>query len=382
MSVSPKEQEPMYKRLREVHKGLKRVKEQIEEIIRPTARFTRKLVPGMATKTWQMTDMSTDPDGSIVGWLWQVFRNDVPYAQSTEQHPQFALDNSYEYRVKLTVTDSGGLTDNTEQVIPAVPVPPVDTLVYEHNFNDGTIGVFTQWGGYTPQPVTVIDDPTGSGRGKVAKIVYERDPAGGGSRDVNGGLYVHPNPVGGHPEGVGFGDRIYFQGDFYIPSYSAGNTPSQLTQVQRKLTYLKFGTPALRTGGLFPVLWERADGSGMYLSLVIENNVTGVPTNADGLAVVTKNSWYRLGLELVVNHQGVADGAVRLWLKQGGESDVLIYERIGFEVFVPGLAGTAAFIYEWGIGNQEQWGETDPVAMKDYRLWDNIEFHTQRPVGP
>ncbi len=97
--------------------------------------------------------------------------------------------------------------------------------------------------------MSVIADPTGSGRGSVAKIVYERDPAAGGSRDVNGGMYAHPNPPGGHPEGVGSGDRIYFQGDFYIPSYSASNTPTRPAQVQRKLAYLKFGSPAVRSAG-------------------------------------------------------------------------------------------------------------------------------------
>jgi hypothetical protein len=270
------------------------------------------------------------------------------------------------------VTSTGPTPPGTDRE-PSTPAA-ASALVYRHDFNDRTIGEFGQWGGYTPKPVSVIADPTGSGRGNVARVVYERDPAGGGSRDVNGGMYAHPNPPGGHPEGVGFGDRVYFQGDFYIPSYPAGNTPSRLSQVQRKLTYLKFGSPAARSGGLFPVLWGRTDGSGMDLSLVTENNVTAVPTNVDGLAFVRWNTWYRMGLEMIVNHQVVADGTIRLWL-----NDALIYEGKNLEIFVAGSNGASAFIYEWGIGNQEQWAENEPVPMKNYRLWDNIEFRTARP---
>ncbi|HEX8274364.1 MAG TPA: Ig-like domain-containing protein, partial [Longimicrobiaceae bacterium] len=85
----------------------------------------------------------------------------------------------------ITATSEG--KSGTAAVTVSAPAAPVgSTVVYAHNFNDGTIGAFGQWGGYTPKPVSIIADPTGSGRGSVAKVVYERDSAGGGSVDVNG----------------------------------------------------------------------------------------------------------------------------------------------------------------------------------------------------
>jgi uncharacterized protein YjdB len=268
----------------------------------------------------------------------------------------------------ITATSEG--KSGTAQV--TVSAPSVgSTLVYAHNFNDGTIGAFGQWGGYTPQPVSVIADPTGSGRGNVAKVVYERDPAGGGSADVNGGMYYRANPAGGHPSGVGFGERIYVAADFYLPRYP-GTAPAQAQYEQRKLVYIKFGDPNNRSGNVIINAWGRADKSGMDLSLVSGTWASASREDAYGLNALDFDRWHRVELEIVVNHRGVADGSVRLW-----HNGRLVKERTGMIVFDPSPAETSDFIYEYGIGNQEQWGVND--TMKDYRLWDNIEFRTARP---
>ncbi|MEW5931484.1 MAG: Ig-like domain-containing protein, partial [Gemmatimonadota bacterium] len=147
----------------------------------------------------------------------------------------------------ITATSEG--KSGTAAVTVSAPAPVASSVVYAHNFNDGTIGAFGQWGGYTPKPVSIIADPTGSGRGSVAKVVYERDPAGGGSVDVNGGMYYRPNPAGGHPSGVGFGDSIYFRADLWFPRYPGGR-PAKPQIDQRKLLYLKFGESTNRSSSL------------------------------------------------------------------------------------------------------------------------------------
>jgi hypothetical protein len=48
-------------------------------------------------------------------------------------------------------------------------------------------------------------------------------------------------------------------------------------------------------------------------------------------------------------------------------------------VFSDSPSPATDFVYEWGIGNQEQWGADEKLPMKDYRIWDNIEFRTRRP---
>ena len=244
--------------------------------------------------------------------------------------------------------------------------------VLGHDFDDGTIGAFGQWGGYTPRPVSIVADPTGSGRGKVARVVYERDPAGGGSVDVNGGMYIRPNPPGGHPDGVGFGDSIYFRADLWMPRYPGGR-PNRPQVDQRKLLYIKFGEPSNRSSSLVLNSWGRTDGSGLDLALVSERTLGDAEVNY-GLGPINWETWHKLEMQLIVNHKGASDGIVRVWL-----DGRLVKERRGVVIFDPSASPATDFIYEWGVGNQEQWAPDERLPMKDYRLWDNIEFRTGRP---
>lgn len=82
--------------------------------------------------------------------------------------------------------------------------------------------------------------------------------------------------------------------------------------------------------------------------------------------------WHRFEIEIVANHKGMADGSVRVWF-----NGQLVKERTGVLLFSASPDPASDFIYEYGIGNQEQWQATD--VMKDYRLWDNIQFRTARP---
>jgi hypothetical protein len=267
-------------------------------------------------------------------------------------------------------------TDPEPTPIEPAPTPAEpavgSNLVYGHDFDDGTTGELGQWGGYTARPVSVIADPTGSGRGGVAKVAYERDPSGGGSVDVNGGMYFRPNPAGGHPSGVGFGDSIYFRADLWFPRYPGGR-PDRPHVDQRKLLYLKFGESSNRSSSLVLNSWGRTDGSGLDLALVSERTAGDAESNY-GLGGIGWETWHRIEMQLIVNHRGVADGVVRVWL-----DGRLVKERRGVVIFDPSASTATDYIYEWGIGNQEQWSADEKVPMKDFRMWDNVEFRTGRP---
>jgi hypothetical protein len=248
---------------------------------------------------------------------------------------------------------------------------PASVLVYAHGFEDGTLGTFGQWGGYTPKPVSVVADPTGSGRGKVARVVYERDAASGGPPDVNGGLYARINPAGGHPGGIGFGERIYVAGDVYLPRYQ-NTAPAQGQFDLRKLLYIKFGDPDRRSGHIVLNAFGRADKSGLDLGLASGLYGSSHYAQDYGLGALAFDRWHRVEVEIVANHRDVADGIVRVWF-----NGRLVKERTGVLLFSPSPNEASDFIYEYGIGNQEQWQPGD--TMKNYRLWDNIEFRTGRP---
>jgi hypothetical protein len=264
---------------------------------------------------------------------------------------------------------------------PPPPPPPGDAvLIAGTDFNNGLIAPFTQWGGYTAQPVTVVDDFTGSGRGKIAKVAYERLASSPGGRDVNGGLYIpQSNPV----IGTTFGQTVYLEHDFWLPNYPNG-VPQQPAQDQRKLWYTKGGgddpndgePTTVRTAGFYPVLWGRPDASGMDMWWINEDNVTyGDPFIVYGVASFAWETWYKIGVEYKLNQIGVADGRVRIWI-----NDQLKMDLPNFEWFKGGVVGAAAYIYEWGIGNQEQWNIGEPVDMKDFRCFDRIAFYDKAPT--
>jgi PKD repeat protein len=74
--------------------------------------------------TCRFTDKSTDPDGSIVEWVWAF----AELGQSTSQHPTFDFGGSGTYSVSLTVTDDDGRQSSstesvTVSILPSNQVP-------------------------------------------------------------------------------------------------------------------------------------------------------------------------------------------------------------------------------------------------------------------
>jgi PKD repeat protein len=61
----------------------------------------------------QMTDSSTDPDGTIEEWEWDFGDG----TSSTARNPSHSYTQSGEYTVSLTVTDDDGLTDTSTMTI-------------------------------------------------------------------------------------------------------------------------------------------------------------------------------------------------------------------------------------------------------------------------
>jgi PKD repeat protein len=77
--------------------------------IPPTASFTYT-INGL---TVNFTDTSTDPDGTIVSWLWNFGDGNT----STLQNPTHTYATGGTYTVTLTVTDNDGATDTASALI-------------------------------------------------------------------------------------------------------------------------------------------------------------------------------------------------------------------------------------------------------------------------
>ena len=78
----------------------------------PVADFSTDISEGTAPLTVQFTDNSYDPDGYIISWFWDFDDGNT----STHQEGgniTHTFQNEGSYRVKLTVTDNEGHTDDT-----------------------------------------------------------------------------------------------------------------------------------------------------------------------------------------------------------------------------------------------------------------------------
>jgi len=87
-------------------------------------------------------DTSTDPDGAVIGWLWDF--GDA--TSSTEQNPSHTFPSANTYIVRLTVTDDDGDTGSAVRFIVVQPGP------------GGTFGEFTEVTPLDPLFVTPQDE--------------------------------------------------------------------------------------------------------------------------------------------------------------------------------------------------------------------------------
>jgi PKD repeat protein len=92
----------------------------------PTAAFT---VP-TGTREGQpvsFTDSSTDPDGTVVGWLWDF----GDFGSSADRNPTHTYLAAGSYSVTLRVTDNLGATGSVTHPITVAPdLPPVSSFTY------------------------------------------------------------------------------------------------------------------------------------------------------------------------------------------------------------------------------------------------------------
>ena len=85
----------------------------------PTASFEYSPLSPTVDNLVRFTDLSRDPDGSIVSWLWDFGDNGT----STERNPAHRYSRPGTYTVRLTVTDNGGATGRTQLTLTVWPSP-------------------------------------------------------------------------------------------------------------------------------------------------------------------------------------------------------------------------------------------------------------------
>jgi hypothetical protein len=254
----------------------------------------------------------------------------------------------------LTAATSASVSVTVAQAPP--PPPPGGYKAPDiafHDFNNGGWGPFTN---ETPGHVSIIDDPTGSGRGKVVKINYSQ--SGGGQIDLN---QYFGSPVGP----AGFGTTFYAAGDVYFPASTKNFTN---TGVLRKLMYFRLTDAGTgQTTNLVLLMW----GNGLMI------NWSGPmgSINADpNIGTLTAGQWARVEMRTTINTAAArADGIIQLWV-----NGVLTYTAT--DVQLTGSGWRTLGWDTWWVGHQRE-GTGGETAVDEDRYWDNVAFSSSR-IGP
>jgi len=240
------------------------------------------------------------------------------------------------------------ITDTATVIVAPISV----TTFASSDFSSGNISPFTNpWG----TGITIISDPTASGRGNVAQMQYS--PSSGGS--VERGVVWSPSPT------VRYGREVWFKGDVYILD-SSGSDPDWNNNDNRKLIDWQ-GTNTRLT-------LNRRDGV-LRISCVdrMSGTETEVVAESTGITLL-KDTWYTLDVRMVTNSaDGVRDGIVEIYVNGSGTPSYTRTTGLGWIT----ENGVATSFRDFIVGFQLTIDSGNPTYT-DTRYWDNIFFSDGR----
>jgi hypothetical protein len=235
-----------------------------------------------------------------------------------------------------------------------------------NNFDAGT------WGLYTiaiPTDEDIVLDPTGSGRGMVARFHYA-----GINQDRNRSLlYSHP---------LLFTQSLFARGEFYVATSSLGDGyhGRKLLYWQPHGSYAKYGTNP-------PAFWSVVGMQGS--DLWIDDGYVSQAGVEHQAAVriasgMLPSRWYRIEHQITMESRiGAGDGTSRVWL-----DGTLIYENLSVAWTDPAWVGQPlaggngtpldladVYFENFSVGDQVNYLQG---AFDEYRYWDNVAFSTNR----
>ena len=243
-----------------------------------------------------------------------------------------------------------------------------------NNFDDSSLAPYTD---PYEADLDLVDDPTDTGRGKVARFHYAATVTPGGVADRNRAMdFSYPRK---------WGESMYFRGDFYIPvaDIKAGEMLRKLIYFQPHNDWAKYQVNGgLATGRTVVVL----DGSNMIVDATYNpapqtgknaNDVRTVETIASG---IEGNKWYTLEIhQRMETSVGGSDGILQIWL-----NGTLIFDRNNMTWTDANWVGdtsngvefSASDIYfeHFLVGEQVN----GFASFDEDRYWDNVAFSTHR----
>jgi hypothetical protein len=235
------------------------------------------------------------------------------------------------------------------------------------NFDAGTWGQYVH---FEPTDEDIVNDPTGSGRGKVARFHYA-----GTNQDRNRFLqYTHA---------LKWGSPMFFRGEFYLDAADLQNGlwGRKLIYYQPHEDYVKYSGAS--TPSFYAIIGLQ--GSKLWVNTgYVPQNASAVDTQQVIFAPLLPRTWYTLESELVPETSiGAGNGEMRVWL-----NGALIYEATQLKWSDPAwignpLPGGNGMPLELGdvyfdrveVGSQVN---LNAGSFDEYRYWDNVAFSTKR----
>lgn len=226
---------------------------------------------------------------------------------------------------------------------------------------------------FAPWNLTVIADPTGSGRGNVVNIPYSVSE-GDDNRDLS--------PTTGIS--IGLGQEIWFQGDVYIDPAARMDFGGS-NGVQRKLLY--WGPPNLESGPLGFSLVLSSFGPQFFINKYPNSGQNNpnfnpewpypmyIPYPFPGFPFLTSGAWHTFKVQLRVNSTFAAiDGIVRIWYDGTKFVDQTQVSWTDPTVWAGHSPSEFAFV-NFKVGDQID-NAFSGVPASEFRLWDNLSFAT------
>ena len=248
--------------------------------------------------------------------------------------------------------------------------------IASHDFEDGTVGPFTD--NYGSPLITVINDPTGGGMGKVCKLLYHVE--GPGNNDSNTSLDYTLNPA--------TRTDVYYRGYFYFvdPGIQGGTQVELIPSgLQRKTIYINAGLGAdYWTGTVQRWLDGATDtmDNGVYGPRSVTKSAQPEFSEIEYCCAidVLLDTWYYYEYRVKLNTPGSSDGAIQIWVGAKGSpnlANALLYNGSNLDIRHSTTKGHEFVRF----GQQLDAFTNSTYVIDDIRYMDKIAISTQR-IGP
>lgn len=231
-----------------------------------------------------------------------------------------------------------------------------------HDFNDGTFGPYINV--WDDGDIDFPDDPTASGRGKVARQIFNPVQGGAGVQSSDDTDLAY-NRSTLH---VRYSETIWMKGDVYIPY--AGST-IKANHNRKLIDYTGAGSGGIHTR----VTLHRRDMK-LMVSIVDWMNGSVKETISEWTGItLADNTWHTIEVRMTTNSaDNVRDGVLEIYMN--GSSTPTYARTTGLGWITEKYPGGSFFSYFYA-GSQLTVDPDEPV-YSEYRYWDNVAFSSTR----